>query len=175
MSYPGSWKKVDTNKWENTVTNDKFKISKSKSVPGTKQSWKGYYEGNKVFDLSPRSNKDSALKAARREMGRRTKKELLEKKKRKKKFLAALKKAREAAKSRSDRSIKLDRNMFNKQKYQFSDPDDVERWAKDPGSGDLATLDTPIDEDKGKEHTVNMLDRRIKAAEDALEEDKYQF
>lgn len=174
MALPGSWKKVNTNKWKNEVTNDKFEIRKTKSVQGVNQSWKGYYNGNRVFDLSSRANKDSALSAAEREMEKRTKKELAEKKKRKKRLLAALKKARQTAKNRSMRSVKLDKNMFNENNYQLTNPEDVERWAKDPGSGDIQT-DTPIMNDKGKQYTVNQIDKRIEGVEKSLKKDKYQF
>jgi len=175
MSYPGSWKKVDTNKWENAVTNDKFEIRKTKSVQGVTQSWKGYYNGNLVFELSSRSKKDTAIKAAKREMGKRTRKELTEKKKRKKRLLAALKQARETAKNRSNRAVKLDKNMFNEQHYDWGKPEDVEKWAKNPGSGDLENFDNPIGDDRGKEYTVKMLNRRIEGVEKSLQKDKYQF
>ena len=173
MSLPGEWTEVDTNHWENPVTGDELKISKQRQVPNKPSSrkWRALVNGDKLHPKSGfmgrNTKKDGAVRKAKSIMGDLTVDEHKEKLKRKRKLLDALESALDTYDSRSEKSQDMDQNRFNKISYNLNDPDEVERWSKDPGSGDLDVIDSPIGSDQ---NARKMIERRIESVEKSIKE-----
>lgn len=165
MPNPGSFKQVDTNKWENQVTGDTVSIKKVTPAHGGSRSWRLYVNGERVENMSSRVKKSGAEKRAKKKMETLTVKEQKKKLKRKKKLKKALESALETYDSRSPRARRMDQNRFNQIHYNLSDAEEVERWAKDPGSGDLDIIDSPIG---GDESMRKQIERRIESVEKSI-------